>query len=190
MYPNTLYAISLTIMPPSFDLENEIFKEHSKKNTVRIANWVGKNDNRFALVMHHFLGRENTLVQRSGWIITHCVERYPDLALPWIRKMIKKSCEKNVHDSVQRNVMRSLQFVEIPKKDRGIAVNAAFDMLQSVRSSVAAKAFSMTVLANIAVEEPDLKQEIVLALEEILSNPGSAGIHAHARMVLKDFSRT
>lgn len=172
-------------MPAEFDLTSEIEKEHSKKNTVRLARWVGRDAGRFARLMELFLGDDPQSNRRSSWVMTYCIERYPELAVPWIKKMISQCMHTNAHDAIQRNVMRSLQFVDIPQGKRGIVVNAGFDILQSVRSSIAAKAFSMTVLANIANREPDLKKELILVLEEILAYPGTAGLHSRARRVLK-----
>ena len=171
-------------MTAEFDLASEILKEHSKKNTVRLARWVGYDAGRFALLMNLFLADDLQCKRRSSWIMTHCIEMHPELAVPWIQKLITQCLHKNAHDAVQRNVMRSLQFVNIPKGKRGIVVNAGFEILHSVRSSIAAKAFSMTVLARIACQEPDLKHELAIVLGEILANPGTAGLHARARLVL------
>lgn len=176
------------IMQTVFDLESEILKEHSKVQTVRIARWVGNDKTRFSRLMHLFLSGEPVVVQRSSWIVSHCIERYPSLAVPWIKQLIAKAEEKNVHNAATRNVVRSLQFVEIPKKFRGRVVNFCFKILPEVHSPVAAKAFAMTVLANIARFEPDLKHEIVLVLGELMANTTSAGIRARAKIVLKELS--
>lgn len=171
-------------MAVKFNLHSEILRENSKKNVVRVSRWIGKDAARFKRLMNLFLADDARDSRRASWVMTHCVERYPDLALPWIKEMIARCMEANAHDALQRNVMRSLQFVDVPKGARGIVVNAGFDILRSVRSSIAAKAFAMTVLARIARREPDLKQEIAIVLEEILANPGTAGLHARARRVL------
>lgn len=171
-------------MPAEFDLKSEISKEHSKRNTVRLARWVGRDAGRFSRLMELFLADDPQCKRRSSWIMTHCIESHPELAVPWIKKMIAHCMVTGAHDAVQRNVMRSLQFVNIPKGSRGIVVNAGFEIMHSVRSSIAAKAFSMTVLARIACLEPDLKQELAIVLEEILANPGTAGLRARARRVL------
>jgi hypothetical protein len=172
-------------MPAEFDLKSEIEKEHSKKNTLRLARWVGHDTGRFARLMELFLADDLQSKRRSSWVMTYCIERHPELAVPWIKILIAQCMQTNAHDAIQRNVMRSLQFVDIPRGKRGIVVNAGFDILQSARTSIAAKAFFMTVLANIANREPDLKKELILVLEEILAHPGTAGLHSRARHVLK-----
>lgn len=175
-------------MPEIFDIEKEILKEHSKRNTMRIARWIGRDEKRFSRLMTVFLSNDSLLVQRTSWIMSLCIEHAPVLALPWIPKMIKRCTGKDVHDSVQRNVMRSLQFVDVPKHYRGVVVNTAFTILQSAHGSIAAKAFAMTVIAAIVRHEPDLKNELLIVLDEILANPSSAGIRSRALRVKAEVS--
>lgn len=168
-------------------LEAEILKEHSKRQAVKISRWIGDDEERFAELMNLFLTGEYRVVQRSAWIVSLCAEHYPPLITPWMTKMVAKASEKNVHDAVKRNVVRVLQFVNIPKKIQGRVANLCFDFLRSIDAPVAVKAFSMTVLANIAADEPDLKREIALTVEAMLPY-GGPGIRARAKKVLKQLS--
>ncbi|HAP35637.1 MAG TPA: hypothetical protein DCQ28_06720 [Bacteroidetes bacterium] len=174
-------------MAISFDLESEILKEHSKRQTVKIVSWINGDETRFAQLMQQFLCGEPRIVQRSSWIVSLCIENHPSLIKPWLSKIVKRAGEKNIHNAVKRNVVRALQFVDIPRSQQGRAANLCFYFLQNVGEPVAVKAFSMTVLANIAVQEPDLKQEIKLVIEQMLPY-GSAGIQSRGRKVLKQLS--
>lgn len=75
-------------------------------------------------------------------------------------------CRQPVHDAVKRNVIRILQDIELPKNSQGFAATICFDFLSSPKESVAVKAFSITVLANISPHEPDLKQELIMLIKE------------------------
>ena len=165
------------------DLESEILKEHSKQHSVKIANWIGADAKRFAQLMQLFLSAEYRVVQRSAWIVSLCAEKHPSLIQPWLSKMVRRAGEKDVHDAVRRNVVRVLQFVEIPRKLQGPVVNLCFNFLQSIAAPVAVKVFSMTVLANIARFEPDLKHEVKLAVEQMLPY-GSAGFRSRGTKIL------
>lgn len=132
----------------SMNLEREILKEHSKHQTVKIANWIGDNETRFADLMKLFLTAEYQIVQRSAWIDSRCAEQHPDLTKPWLSKMVSRAGEKNVHDAVKRNVVRLLQFVDVPHALQGKVANLCFDFLQDLKAPIAVKAFSMTVLAK------------------------------------------
>ncbi len=166
------------------NLELEILKEHSKRQTMIIAKWIGGDETRFAQLMQLFLYGESLIVQRSAWIMSTCADHHPALIKPWLKKLIQKIKEPNVHNAVPRNILRILQFVDIPRPLQGIVTNICFDFLISKEIPVAIKAFSMTVLANIAQKEPDLKNEIISTIQIMLPY-GSAGIQSRGRKVLK-----
>jgi hypothetical protein len=169
-------------------LEFEIRREHSKRQALKISRWVDGDKKRFAALMKLFLIADCRIPQRASWIVSLCVEQHPDLATRWLSKMIRKISEENVHNEVTRNVVRILQFVSIPKNLHGKTAHLCFNFLRSVHAPVAVKAYSMTVLANIAAEQPDLKREIALLLEEMLPY-GTAGNRARARNVLKQLTQ-
>ena len=166
------------------NLRNEILKEHSQRHLSHIISWIGSDAKRFAQLMDIFLTGEYRVVQRSSWVVSMCAERHPELTAPWLAQLIARAHDGTVHAAVQRNVVRLLQFVDIPKRLQGAAVNLCFGFLSAVESPVAVKVFSMTVLAKLAEHEPDLKNEIIPLIEQMLLY-GSAGIQSRAKKVLR-----
>ena len=156
------------------DLESEIRREHSKRQVVRIMNWVGRNPDRFAQLMQLFLKGEYRVIQRSAWAVMHCATRHPELIGPWLGPMIQKMQEPGIHVAVQRNVIRILQDIEIPRKFVGKVTDLCFRYLNDHQSPKAVKAFSITVLGNIAEREPDLKRELKAILEQMYPYAGAA----------------
>lgn len=169
------------------NLEFEILKEHSKRQVVKISTWIDNDEKRFDSLMDLFLNGEYRVAQRASWIVSHCAERHPDLISPWLLRMVKKATHQGVHDAVKRNVVRILQFVDIPKKLQGPVAGLCFGFLQSVDAPIAVKAFSMSVLANIAAVQPDLKRELSLVIEEMMPYGGPA-VQARAKKVLRKIS--
>ena len=169
------------------NLESEILKEHSKLQSQKIAAWVGNDIDRFEQLMKLFLHGEYCIVQRASWIVTLCSDKYPELVEPWLPKMIKKMQEKGGHVAIKRNMLHILQFIEIPRKLQGVLTNLCFDYLTSLEAPIAVKAFSMTVLANITKEEPDLKNELRIIIEQMLPYSGP-GIQSRGKKVLKQLS--
>ncbi len=165
-------------------LEDEIRREHSKRQVVRIMNWVGRDPDRFAELMVLFLKGEYRVTQRSAWAVMHCATRHPELVSPWLGPMIQKMQEPGIHVAVQRNVIRILQDIEIPKKFIGRVTDLCFCYLNDHQSPIAVKAFSITVLGNIAEHEPDLKRELKAILEQMLPY-ASAGIKVRVRNTLQ-----
>lgn len=169
------------------NLELQILKEHSKRNTVKIARWIGEDAERFALLMQIFLTGEYRLVQRSAWILSACVEQHPMLIRPWLKMLLARIEDATVHNAVRRNGLRILQFVSIPRSLQGRVVNLCFNQLHMPESPIAVKVFAMTVLRNIALQEPELKREVIYTIQEIM--PYSAGgIAARGKRVLAELS--
>jgi hypothetical protein len=98
--------------------------------------------------------------------------------------MIRRMQEPGVHVAVKRNVIRILQFINIPRELLGDVTTLCFDYLASPNEAIAVRTFSMTVLANIAQKEPDLRNELRLSIEQQLLH-GSPGFRARARNVMQ-----
>ena len=151
------------------DIEKEILAVRSKDQVEKIVKWIGKDKMRFQHLMKFFLQGDEQLARKSAWIIGHCAERHPEMVSPWLKPMINRMQKAGVHDAVKRNVVRILQFVKIPRRLQGIVANLCFELISSIEEPIAVRTFSMTVLANIDQEEPELKKE----LEIIVSTDGS-----------------
>jgi hypothetical protein len=166
------------------NLEVEILKEHSKRQAVRIASWIGTDKKRFKSLMDLFLRGEYRTTQRSAWIVNLCAEAHPALLRPYLRRMIARMQQPGVHDSVKRNVIRILQFIPIPDELMGEVTLVCFEYLASPKEPIAVRVFSMAVLANIAQKEPGLKNELRLTIERQLEHGGMA-FCSRARKVMK-----
>ncbi|MDQ3109450.1 MAG: hypothetical protein M3R17_06105 [Bacteroidota bacterium] len=166
------------------NLRQTILDEHSRAQSDKIIRWVGADKKRFAELVHLFLTDEYLVVQRAGWPIGDIAIKYPELIKPYIGKFVKLFLKKGMHEAMIRNVLRVMQFVDVPAKYHGEVVNACFDFLIKSEYPIAYKAFSMTVLFNITKKEPELKRELKIVIEEMMKE-GSPGIKARGRMVLK-----
>jgi hypothetical protein len=170
------------------DLEAEILKEHSKRQTVRIAKWIGPDKRRFRQLMELFLHGDRIVTQRSAWILSYCYEYHPQLITPWLHALVKKMQEPDVHDAVKRNVVRLLSCVDVPKPLLGTVVSLCFDNLNSVDAPIAVKVHSMSVLQKVTEREPDMKHELQTAIELMLPYVAPA-LLARGRIVLKQLAR-
>lgn len=169
-------------------LEQEIFIRYSKARALTILRWIGSDKQRFAEVMKYFFSSDRIAALNSSWLVSMCAEHHSSLLTPWLSKMVNYAGKKNAFEAVKRNVVRALQFVSVPRPLQGRVSNLCFSFLQDPKEAIAVKAFSMTVLANIAAKEPDLKHEIKLVIEQMLPY-GSAGIQSRGKKVLKQLSK-
>jgi hypothetical protein len=170
------------------DLEAEILKEHSKRQTVRIAKWIGPDKRRFRQLMELLLHGDRLVTQRAAWILSSCYEFHPQLITPWLPDLLKKMQEPGVHDALKRNVVRLLACTDIPKPLLGTVVSLCFDYFNSVDAPIAVKVHSMSVLQNVAQQEPDLKHELQTAIELMIPYAGPA-LRARGKIVIKQLNR-
>ena len=165
-------------------LRDEILKEHSRAQALRIAGWIGDDAERFRELMQLFLTDIYRVVQRAAWIVSMVAEKQPALIIPYLEAMVGKVGEQGVPVAVKRNVVRILQHIDIPEGIHGEVMNMCFDLLNDPKETVAVRAFSMTVLGNLAKAYPEIKQELRAVIEDILEHSPTAGMRSRGRSVL------
>ena len=170
------------------NLYAEILKEHSKNQTMKTVRYVGTNKKRFSELMKLFFGNEYRVTQRSAWAVSYCVLKHHELIKPYLKKMILNLKQPNLHDAVKRNTVKILQDINIPKNLIGLSAEACFNLLSSKTEPLAVKCYSISVLAKICKQEPDLKNELTLLIEKQLPY-STAGFRARARKVFKELEK-
>jgi hypothetical protein len=169
------------------NLREEILKEHSKSQKDRIVDWVGDSKQRFNELFSLFLNDEYRVTQRAAWPVSYCVEAHPEFIKDNFAKLLKNLEKPNLHNSIKRNSIRLLQNVAIPKKYQGQVMNYCFEYLESPTEAVAIKAFSLTVLGNLAKQYPEIIPEVKLLIEDQLPHQ-TAAFKSRAKAFLKTFS--
>src|SRR5436305_10134619 len=121
------------------NLRDEILAEHSKRQTQKITDWVGDDPERFAELMGLFLGDVYRITQRAGWPLSNCVKKHPELIKPYFGKLLIQLDRDDVHIAVKRNVVRLLQFVDIPKRYKGRIFETCYALLDDPNEPVAVR---------------------------------------------------
>ena len=166
------------------DLLKLLRAEHSKKQTDRIVDFVGSDKVRFAKLIELFFEGEYRITQRAAWPLSYCVRRHPELIEPYYKRLLDNLARKDIHVAVIRNTVRLLQDVSIPKKFHGQVMSTCFDFIQSPETPIAIKAFSLTILSNLAKEYPEIQGELKLIIEEQWDAAPPA-FRSRARKILK-----
>lgn len=156
------------------NLREEILKEHSKEQCAKIVAWVGGSQKRFDELFSLFMNDEYRVVQRSAWPVSYCVEAHPDFIKGHFKELVHKLQLPNQHNAVKRNSIRLLQHVNIPEEWQGAIMNICFDFIVSPAEAVAIKAFSITVLGNMAKDYPEIIPELKLVIEEQMESQTAA----------------
>ena len=168
----------------TFNLREEILKEHSKAQCTKIVNWVGSSQQRFDELFNLFLNDEYRVVQRAGWPVSYCVISHPEFIKKHWAALIQNLQKPNLHNAVKRNSIRLLQDIAIPKKYQGQIMDICFKYVESPSEAVAVKAFSLTVLNNLAKLYPEIFPELKLLIEDQLPYQ-TAAFRSRAKALIK-----
>src|SRR5262245_66208392 len=104
------------------DIRQALMAAHSKGQAMAIVEFIDDDARRFAELMKHVFAGEYRLTHCAAGVMGYCVELRPGLIRPYLPKLLDCLERDDVHDAVKRNIVRLLQYVEIP---RGLEIGRA-----------------------------------------------------------------
>ncbi len=149
----------------SLTLAKRLLTDHSKNGIERIAMEIGDDTDSFATLMDVFFSGPYRVTHFSAHVVSKCCDHYPHLILPYLGRMIDL-LDKNVHDSLKRNIVRTMQFIDIPEEHWASTVDQCFRLMLGRKEAVAIRVFAMTVLANLSSRIPEIAGELLIAIED------------------------
>lgn len=166
-------------------IREEILKEHSKSQALKIAGYACESKKNFRELMKCFLDDEYRVAQRAAWSVRWAAQKKPEMISAHIKDLVSVLHKNNVHDAVIRNAVRVLQEIEIPEKYHGEVMDACFQFLEKPSTPVAIKVFSLTTLSNLSKFYPEIKPELKLIIEDNLEHETPAFRARVKRLLLK-----
>jgi hypothetical protein len=166
------------------NIPQELLKRQSIASKNKIIKYIGADPKKFKELVDAFLGDSYRVTQWAGWPLSDIVKEQPNLIKPYLKPMLKAVDKPGMHVAVKRNVMRVFQFIDIPSNISGLAFDIAFRLFSDISEPVAVRVFAMTVMTQVAMKEPGLKNEVIIAIEEQLPY-GSAGFTSRATKMIK-----
>lgn len=170
------------------DLSIALIQEHSRQNMSAIAGYIGTDVDKFAELMTYILHGKDKYPQFASWVMTICAEKAQDLFVPYISQLLPLLKETKVHDGVKRNIVRTLQFCELPEALQGDIYEACFSLFNNPKETIAVRAFAMTVLHRIALYYPELAPELCETIKQH-SILGSSGFKHRAKEILEKWEK-
>ena len=167
------------------NIRDQLLVEHSKKNTERIREFIGNDEQKLAALMECFFKNEFQVSQRAAMVVSAVFDHSPKLIAPFIPKLIDSLTKGQYHVALKRSTIRILQFIEIPEKKTSVLFDHCLNNVVNVKEPVAIKAFSMKVLLNICKIFPELKHEVIPVIEIELERNESAGVINRGKKVLQ-----
>ena len=167
------------------NLEKMILAPNSEHHALTISRYIGDNPIRFSDLVSLFLAGPYRVTQRAALPLNMCVRRNAKLIKPHLKKILQHLEQPKTPDALKRNGIRLLQFISIPQSFQGRVAAVCFRFFQNRKEAIAVRVFAMTVLANLAKEQTELKNELIPLIEDELPY-ASAGFISRGRKVLKE----
>ncbi len=166
------------------NIKEALLQEHSKKQCLKIVTYIGDDKNLFGELITLMLNGEYRVAQRAAYSVSYCVQKHPALIKPWFGKMIKKMGDKQTHDAIRRNSLRILEDDDIPEKYCGLLFELSNNYLHDINEPIAVRAFSISVMFNIAKKYPDLNNEVKHNAESFV-HCGIPALESRSKNILK-----
>ncbi|QNL20519.1 hypothetical protein HZR84_00650 [Hyphobacterium sp. CCMP332] len=150
------------------NLKEELQKEYSSVNSIRLAAYIKDHKNKTAELMALYSGKDQELAKRASWVLQHLHNLAPEQCDPFQNLIINTLKKASIHDAVKRSGLRTLADQSIDEENLGEVAEICFNFLNSMHEAVAVKVHAMEILKNIVKRIPELKEELLFSIEEQL----------------------
>ncbi|MEM6342852.1 MAG: hypothetical protein AAF927_03195 [Bacteroidota bacterium] len=155
----------------------------NRDHMVEIAEWVGKDAERFAEVWRLVNCGEEPTAPYASWLMDFCLQLYPDHLLSY-RKGAYELLQQPLHNMIHRNLVKHLYRVEIDEEIEGDLYDLAINKISNPQVEVAIRVHCMDIAWKIAEPYVELREELRLVIEGHIAD-GSAGFKSRGKRILK-----
>jgi hypothetical protein len=130
---------------------------------------------------------EQKLSARASWVLQEMIKMNFDVSPSQLAMLIDVVSTTKI-DGVKRNILSSLQLIDIAEEVIGELSDYCFSILVSSKETVAVKVYAMQIAANACKKYPELTSELLTCIElELPKN--SVSFYARAKRVRKELEK-
>lgn len=156
----------------------------SRANVDFVKDIVLSTHGLFDRLFEMVIANQEPLSRRAIWSLDYCLEKKPDLLTNYHKTQLINNLQKFTHPGMQRHSLRILARYEVPESISGKFLNHCFELLLNPKTSIASKAWCMDIIYRFSQKEPELKPELITAIEFQKEN-ASAGIKNKSKKMLR-----
>ncbi len=153
-----------------------------KEAAMLIAKEISKEP-KYMTQLWEFALRPEKNTWRATWLMDKVYDEAPELVRPYISQMIELIPNLECQ-SKQRQLLKLISSEPLPETISGDFINRCFDLLISNATPVAVRVYAMQILFNFSQQEPDIKNELSLIIEEHM-NEGTPGFKSRGKLILR-----
>ena len=159
-------------------------KKASRANSFQVVAMVGEDYELYKELIGLIVNYECPVSEKAAWAMNHCYEDGVGFFEDYLEELIPILGNSTYSDSVKRNIVRILQFIEIPESFQTSVIDSCFELVTNKKTAIAVKAFSLGVLEKMVKLYPELKNELVAVIEDLLPK-ASSGIKNRGQHILR-----
>jgi hypothetical protein len=163
-------------------LDNLLF-EHSKKNIVKIATEIKSNANKIDELIDLICKDDIIYSARASWVFSQ-IHKHDGALNENHYKRIIGFLERTKIDGIKRNLLSAFETKIGTHNYLGSLINNCFKIIISTNEGVSVKVYSMQIIANACIEFPELKSELLAAIENEI-NKNTISFKARALRIQK-----
>lgn len=160
------------------DLKTKLKNRISKDDIVELVQSM--NNNKISIEEIIDLLEINETQFQASWLMTHIIENKPNVLKENHITQLVDILKNTTHEGLERNIWRSLNFVEIPPSIHESLINIAFEKLENHSTAIAIQVFSMSLLEKLLINEAELQLALKEILELKLDRQPTPGLKARA----------
>jgi len=161
----------------------------SKHFVDHLAEEIFLNTNDFDTVYKLIFDDEITVAWRAAWACQKISEKMPELFTPVQFNEIAALTISSSHQGLKRGCLSVLNNLTIPQPIPVDLLDACYDWMISMKSSIAVQALSLRLLQKFCEAEVDLIPELKAYLENFETENLSPGMRATRRNVIKALNK-
>ncbi|MDP3463412.1 MAG: hypothetical protein Q8S18_11535 [Bacteroidales bacterium] len=121
--------------------------------------------------------------ERASWLLSNLWDIDSEVLRPFQHELIRLLLSAR-SDSVRRNLLRIIDAYPLPDEQLGDLYDVCMAWMLSERFSIAVRCNAMQILYRICVIEPDLSDELVQRINDLLVF-GSAGFQSRGQKIIR-----
>lgn len=156
--------------------------ETSRANTDYVKNIIYQKPELYEELFELVLQNKDPHSRRAIWVFDACDEELQGVAKPFLPKLIE-NLDKFTHNGMKRHSLRILSRHKIPDDQLVKVMDFCFKML-TLFEAAAIKVHAMQILYNISQKVPEIKPELISAIE-LSVQEGTTGVKNRGFRMLK-----
>lgn len=169
------------------NLIEKLLFEHSKKNIVKIVTEI-KNDSKQINALIKLIYDENqTYSSKASWVFSEIYKNDGNIKISHCKILIEYLKDVKI-DGIKRNILSAFETKQVEHDLLGNLVDLCFKFLIAPNETVAVKVYSMQIIANSCCDYPELKLELIAAIDQEYDR-NTISFKARAKQIKKKLAR-